>query len=183
MSGRVGRGAGELPIPEGMERWDGAVAVVTGAASGVGWAVCEALSAAGMRVVAAAPRKDRLQALQEAVLARGAGGDTFLPVMCNVAREEEVRALFSIAAKTFPGKPVAVLVTAAAERPPAGGQLLDGSSKAWVEMMSTNVLAAGMCCREACASMQRGGHRGHIVLVGGPVGAASWRMSPVVAEA
>lgn len=158
-----------------MERWHGAVAVVTGASSGIGWAVCEALVAAGMHVVGAARRKDRLQALQSHVLQAGAGGRTFLPVMCDVTREHEVRTLMSIAVKTFDGKPVSVLVHAAGARPAAGGQLLDGSAAAWVEAMSTNVLATGMCCREACTSMKRAGEWGHIVLMGGDAGAHALR--------
>ena len=36
-------------------RWRGKVAIVTGASAGIGWAVCEALAAAGMRVVGGCP--------------------------------------------------------------------------------------------------------------------------------
>lgn len=165
-------GAGEVVIPEGMQRWHNDVAVVTGAASGVGWAVCSALLDAGMRVVGAAGRKDRLQALQAHALRRGVAGDMFLPVLCDVTREEEVRALVSIAVKTFSGKPVRVLVAAAAERPADGGQVIDGDAKAWVDMLSTNLLAAGTCCREVCGSMRLAGEWGHIVIVGGPTGVA-----------
>lgn len=44
-------------VATGLEAWRGRVAVVTGASSGIGWAVCEALGRAGLRVVAVARRR------------------------------------------------------------------------------------------------------------------------------
>jgi NAD(P)-dependent dehydrogenase (short-subunit alcohol dehydrogenase family) len=162
----------ELVIPPGMERLRGRVAVVTGASSGVGWAVCEALVAAGLRVVGASRRKERLQALQSHVIAAGAGGKMFLPVMCDVTKEEEVRTLMSMAVKTFAGRPVSILVNAAGMKAP-DGSLMAGKSKSWIEMLSTNVLAVAMCSREACISMKRIGQWGHIINLGALVGAIS----------
>jgi NADP-dependent 3-hydroxy acid dehydrogenase YdfG len=53
-----------VSIPEGMKRWQGRVAVVTGASSGIGWAVAQVLVRAGVRVAAAARRRPRLEELQ-----------------------------------------------------------------------------------------------------------------------
>ena len=47
-----------------MARWRDHVAIVTGASSGIGSAVAQVLAAAGVKVVAAARRKARLEVLQ-----------------------------------------------------------------------------------------------------------------------
>ena len=53
--------------------------------------VCEALAAAGMRVVAVARRKERLEELQERVLGGGLGvaPADFLPVVCDITKDAE----------------------------------------------------------------------------------------------
>lgn len=88
-------------------------AQVTGASSGIGWAVCEALGRAGLRVVAVARRRERLQELQQVVLGPSVGmaPTDFLPVVCDVTKEAEVSWLTSssLASRT---KPVAVLLLA-----------------------------------------------------------------------
>jgi len=53
------------------QRLDGTVALVTGASSGIGAATAEALSAEGATVIAAARRRDRLDALVERITAAG----------------------------------------------------------------------------------------------------------------
>lgn len=67
-------------------RWRGKVAIVTGASAGIGWAVCEVLAEAGMRVVAVARRRERLEALQQLLVSRGVPIADFLPVVCDITK-------------------------------------------------------------------------------------------------
>lgn len=55
-AGPSGAAAGAR-VAAGLDAWRGKIAVVTGASSGIGWAVCEALGKAGLRVVAVARRR------------------------------------------------------------------------------------------------------------------------------
>lgn len=55
-AGAAAAAAGQRMV-SGLQAWRGKVAVVTGASSGIGWGVCEALGRAGLRVVAVARRR------------------------------------------------------------------------------------------------------------------------------
>ncbi len=62
------------------------MALVTGASAGIGWAACELLAEAGMRVVAIARRRERLEALQQHLVSRGVPIADFLPVVCDITK-------------------------------------------------------------------------------------------------
>lgn len=66
---------------------DGSVALVTGASSGIGEAVSVALAERGCRVIGAARRFDRLQALAERL------GECFHPLALDVADRDSVNGL------------------------------------------------------------------------------------------
>ena len=72
------------------ERLDGTVALVTGASSGIGEATARALAERGAAVAVAARRKDRLEALAEAI--RGQGG-TVLVLETDVTDEQQATAM------------------------------------------------------------------------------------------
>ena len=57
-----------------------------GASAGIGWAVCEALATAGLRVVAVARRRERLEQLQQTLVAAGVPIADFLPVVCDITK-------------------------------------------------------------------------------------------------
>ena len=77
---------------------EGRVAVVTGASAGIGASLAEGLARVGVRLVVAARRKDRLDALAERI--EGAGGECH-PFECDVTRESDVVALAEAAQRRF----------------------------------------------------------------------------------
>jgi len=76
----------------------GRVAVVTGAASGIGLGLCERFAAEGMRVVMADVEEP---ALREAAVRLSAQGSEILAVTTDVARAEDVEALRDKAVQAF----------------------------------------------------------------------------------
>lgn len=152
--------------PDALQKLRNKVALVTGASSGIGWATSEALAKSGLRVVAVARRRDRLEKLQQHILKLGIPAIDFLPVVCDITKDAEVAALPKIVAKRWPDSGIDVLVNnAGLARNDAS--LFAGNTASWVEMVSTNVLGLCMCTREVVQDMKRRNSYGHIVnLVG-----------------
>jgi NAD(P)-dependent dehydrogenase (short-subunit alcohol dehydrogenase family) len=78
---------GRAEDPTRLFRLDGRVAVVTGASSGIGAVLAVGLAAAGARVVLAARRRERLEAVAEEIRA---GGGEALTAACDVSHAEAV---------------------------------------------------------------------------------------------
>lgn len=76
----------------------GQVILITGGSSGIGAATARACAEAGMDVVVAARRSDRLQSVVADITARGRRG---LAVTCDVNRDDDVADLFKQTLDTF----------------------------------------------------------------------------------
>src|SRR5262245_41763847 len=76
------------------------VAVVTGASSGIGWALARALAAEGCKVGLVARRQDQLAALADAI--RQAGGSAEYATADVSEREQAVRAIRDVAGRLGP---------------------------------------------------------------------------------
>lgn len=74
------------------------VAIVTGAASGMGKAIAEAYAKEGAKVVVSDLNLDGAKAVAEAI--NGAGGESFA-IDTNVAKEEDLKRLFDETVKTY----------------------------------------------------------------------------------
>ncbi|GIU97371.1 MAG: hypothetical protein KatS3mg013_1174 [Actinomycetota bacterium] len=134
----------------------GAVVVVTGASSGIGEATALAFARAGARVVLAARRMGRLEALAERI---GRGGGTAHAVACDVAAPEQLEALEAATRATF--GPADVLVNNAGI--PSGP--FESMSAADVErVVRVNLLGVLHGTRVFLPGMRERG-RGHIVNV------------------
>lgn len=77
---------GDCALPGRSYRWKSRVALVTGASAGIGWAICERLALEGVRVVAVARRRERLEALQQHLVGLRVPIADFLPVVCDITK-------------------------------------------------------------------------------------------------
>ena len=81
-------------------RFEGKVAIVTGASSGIGRATAKMMARDGAKVVAAARRLDRLEALKAEVAEAGYAG-CILPVQTDVRDPAQIDNMFDVALKEF----------------------------------------------------------------------------------
>ena len=133
------------------------MAIVTGASSGIGAAVARAFAAGGARLMLAARRADRLEALAREL--DPSGGRVRWQVT-DVTSEEEVVALFA-AAEAF--SPVTLVVSNAgvATHCPT----IDMTVERWRADIDVNLTGAFLCGREALRVMRPRG-RGRIINMG-----------------
>ena len=141
-----------------LEILKGRVVVVTGASSGIGEACALAYAKAGARVVVAARRLERLEALTQRI--EREGGEA-LAVATDVTSEEAVANLFRQAVSRFGTVDVLINNAGFADSTPIEDLPLEG----WNRMIGTNLTSAFLCSREAFRIMKPKG-RGRIVNIG-----------------
>jgi len=136
-------------------RLKGAVAVVTGASAGIGEATAVALARRGAKVVLAARRKERLDALADRI--ERAGGRA-LAVRCDVTDPERLSSLPRVVEEAF--GPCDVLVNNAGI--PGGGSFAELSYEQIERVVDVNVLGMMIATRAFLPGMLKRG-RGHVV--------------------
>lgn len=125
------------------------VAIVTGGSRGIGRAICEALAAAGARVVVNyRSRADEAACVTGAV---HAAGGVALPIQADVRRSEEVDAMVAQVLEHF-GR-VDILVNNAGIV--CDGLLLAMTWEDWRAVMETNLDAAFLCAKAVVRPMLR----------------------------
>jgi NADP-dependent 3-hydroxy acid dehydrogenase YdfG len=135
----------------------GSVAVVTGASSGIGKATALALAKRGAKVVLAARRVERLEALAARI--HDAGG-TALALACDVGDPEQLAALPAVVNEAF--GPTDILVNNAGI--PGGGDFTDLSYEQIEWLVRVNVLGVMYGTRAFLPGMIRR-RQGHVVNV------------------
>lgn len=141
-----------------MDRWQGKVAIVTGASSGMGAATAIKLASAGMITVGLARRVERVEALKENLPTEVAS--RLYGFRCDVSCEEDILKAFAFVEEKFGG--VDVLINNAGTYR-CVDLLAEDNSEVLRESLDVNVLAVALCSREAVKSMKRRGVAGHIV--------------------
>lgn len=141
-----------------LNRLKGRVVVVTGASSGIGEACAKAYARAGARVVIAARRIERLDAL--ATMIEESGGEV-MPVATDVTDEVAVVEMFRQTIERF--GTVDVLVNNAGIADSTAIDVLE--LEVWNKVISTNLTSAFLCAREAFRIMKTKG-QGRIINIG-----------------
>jgi len=152
----------------------GLVALVTGASSGIGQAIAEALVRRGAHVALAARRMERLHTLterlaNEANAAKTAGaasayGET-LAVQCDVRSVADVQALVAAALARWGQLDILVANAGLGNRVP----LVDGDPERWKAMLDTNVYGLALTLKYGVPPMLER-KRGHVVVMSSVAG-------------
>ncbi|GJQ80409.1 hypothetical protein Trydic_g12268 [Trypoxylus dichotomus] len=146
-----------------MEKWEGKVAIVTGASAGIGAATAKALVKAGMKVVGFARRKERIEQLStELKDERG----TLYAVRVDLTKEQDI--LDGINWTTDNVGPVSVLINNAGIV--QSTSLYDGSTEMWRRVIDTNVIGVAIASREAIRIMNENSIDGYIININSVAG-------------
>jgi len=125
----------------------GKVAVVTGAASGIGAAAARRLAAEGARVVVADLTDEAGKAVADEV------DGTY--VRTDVTAEDDVRELYEAATVHF-GR-IDVLVNNAGISPPDDDSILDTGLDTWRRVQEVNLTSVFLCCKYGIPHLLAGG--------------------------
>jgi 3-oxoacyl-[acyl-carrier protein] reductase len=141
----------------------GEVALVTGGSSGLGHRFAQVLAAAGAKVVAAARRKDRLDALVASI--RDAGGEA-MAIGADVSGRAAIVDMMDRAEAAF--GPVTIMVNNAGIS--GDGRSLTLSEDQWREVMNVNLDAVWFGAQEAARRMVAAKTPGSIINIASILG-------------
>lgn len=149
-----------------MERWQNKVAVVTGASSGIGAAVCKLLVENGMIVVGLARRLVKMNTTVSNSLPEEKRNN-FYAFKCDVSDEASVKEAFAWVEEKFGGLDVLINNAGVVKQTTL---LAEDNSEDLLATINTNVLAFAWCTREAFRSMRHRGANGHVIVINSVVG-------------
>jgi 3-oxoacyl-[acyl-carrier protein] reductase len=144
-------------------RLQGKVAIVTGAAQGIGRAIAEAYASNGARLVLADMNRE---GVEEAAASLRASGAQAVAVAADVSNEDAVAAVFKAAICEFGTLDVLVCNAGVGLHRP----LIETSLEEWNRLLRVNLTGTFMCLQAAAREFLRGNTAGSIVLVGSTSG-------------
>ncbi|XP_050096693.1 farnesol dehydrogenase-like [Anopheles aquasalis] len=148
-----------------MERWNGRVAIVTGASSGIGAAIAKDLAKAGMVTIGLARRVERVEELRKDLPVDAA--KRLHPIKCDISNEADIDAVFKQVEERFGGCDVLVNNAGIAKRT----GLLDVGNTAEIRaVLDTNVTGLVLCSQRAYQSMVKRSVDGHIIHISSVAG-------------
>lgn len=165
----------------------GQVALVTGASSGIGEAIAEALAREGAHVTLAARRVDRLEALAERLKSVDGAGETQI-VACDVREEEQVKQAVEKTLARWGRLDILVANAGFGGR----GPLVDGDTARWKSMIDTNVFGLLLTLKHGVKPMleRKSGHvivmssiAGRVTTAGGAAYCGTKAAAAVIADA
>lgn len=139
-----------------IERWKGNVAVVTGASSGIGAAICDKLVEAGLKVAGLARRIEVVEAHSKNLTEKSG---YLLPIKCDLNLEQDIIDAFKRITEEL--GPISILVNSAGIY--QDGNLTSISTEDFQKTWSTNVLGLTIATREATQNMLKTGIDGHVI--------------------
>lgn len=142
-----------------MERWQGKVAVVTGASRGIGATIAKDLAKAGLITIGVARNPEDIEKLRDELPI--AVQKNFHALYCDVGKEEDIVKVFKTITDRFGG--VDVLVNNAGVAIWGVGLLNEENSKTLIDTVNINLLGLAFCTREAVRSMSERKTFGHII--------------------
>ncbi|XP_058813721.1 farnesol dehydrogenase [Topomyia yanbarensis] len=145
-----------------MDKWTGKVALVTGASSGIGSDIAQALANAGMVVVGLARRVELIEELAGKVT----GSGKIYARKCDVANESELLETFGWIRKVLGGVDV-LICNAGVFR---CNFVTQSDSSDFRDTFNVNVVATCICIREAVKDMKERAVPGHIFIMNSLLG-------------
>lgn len=151
-------------------RLEGKTALITGAAQGMGSAICKAMAAQGCDLMLAARTRAPLEELAENLRSMDRKADV---VTCDVVEEGQVAAMVESSLKAFDGK-LDILVNVAGATGPIETPVWRIDEKAFEDLVRTNLKGTFLPIKHALPSMIERRY-GKIVNIGGSSGMRGYR--------
>jgi sorbitol-6-phosphate 2-dehydrogenase len=134
-------------------------AVVTGAAQGLGQAICQRLLKEGCRIVAADLQEKQLLATVDA-LRKEFGAKAVFHAVCDVTKEDDVRNLVAVAEREIGGIDICVANAGIL----VAGPITEFDVGKWRKVLDVNMVGQMICMKHTFPVMERAG-RGSFIQV------------------